>query len=214
MDSYKLGNPKIFHKMAFDQEIDTVDILNVIEITKSIEGWLSEKECKLLFTLARETTGFGAIVEIGSWKGKSTVCLAKGSKAGKNSKIYAIDPHNGSGEIKKMLGSVNTLDEFRRNIKFYSVDDIIIPVIKTSFEAAKSLDQSVELVFVDGAHDYDSVKLDFDLWFPKLNQGGTMAFHDTDTWPGPKKVVEKFMHAGNNFKHVQQIDSITFGVKI
>jgi MMP 1-O-methyltransferase len=201
-------------KILAEQKTDTTDILEAMRIVDFVDGWLTENEGRLLFNLAKEATGVGVIVEIGSWKGKSTICLAKGSKAGKGSKVYAIDPHNGSDEIRKMQGEVNTLDEFRRNITLYNVEDIIIPLIKTSLDAAKNFDQRVELVFVDGAHDYDLVKLDFDLWFPKLNHGGIIAFHDTITWPGPKKVVEEFMHAGNRFRDILQIDSITYGVKI
>src|SRR4051794_41857731 len=60
-----------------------------------IPGWLTDEEGEALYDLARRCRGDGAIVEIGSWKGKSTVCLGLGSQAGASVPIYAIDPHAG-----------------------------------------------------------------------------------------------------------------------
>ena len=39
---------------------------------RHIEGWLGDHEGYLLFRLARDAEGAGAIVEIGSWMGRST----------------------------------------------------------------------------------------------------------------------------------------------
>ena len=47
-----------------------------------VPGWLTDEEGEALFELARSCTGKGVIVEIGSWKGKSTVCLGLGSQSG------------------------------------------------------------------------------------------------------------------------------------
>src|SRR6185312_12113676 len=58
-----------------------------------IPGWLTDEEGEALYELARGCSGSGVIVEIGSWKGKSTVCLGLGSQAGKSVPIYAVDPH-------------------------------------------------------------------------------------------------------------------------
>jgi hypothetical protein len=58
-----------------------------------VPGWLTDEEGEALYELARGCTGKGVIVEIGSWKGKSTICLGRGSQAGASVPIYAIDPH-------------------------------------------------------------------------------------------------------------------------
>lgn len=50
------------------------------------------KGCLLM---QKKTKRNSKILEIGSWKGKSTFCLAKGLK---NGKICAIDPFNADGE--------------------------------------------------------------------------------------------------------------------
>lgn len=191
-----------------------MNIDEIKKLTEKIDGWLSDREGELLYNLAKNCKGKGVIVEIGSWKGKSTVWLAKGSKAGNKVKIYAIDPHTGSSEHKKQYGKIWTFEEFKKNIKNAKVDDIVVPIVKTSEEAAKNFNKPVELIFIDGAHEYDLVKLDFKLWFPKVIDGGIIAFHDTILWKGPKKVVEKFVYKSKKFRNVRFVDSITFGEKV
>ncbi len=188
------------------------------EIQKSVDqvnGWLTYREGKLLYNLAKNCSGKGVIVEIGSWKGKSTIWLAKGSKAGNNVSIYAIDPHLGSTEHKEWYGNVLTFEEFKKNIKDAKVDDIVIPIVKKSEEAANYFDKPVELIFIDGAHEYELVKLDFESWFPKVIDRGTMAFHDSVGyhWSGPRQVVTASLYKSRNFRNIGFVDSITFGQK-
>ncbi len=183
-------------------------------VTKNIQGWLSDTEGILLFKLAKNLNGRGVIVEIGSWKGKSTVWLAKGSKYGKRVKVYAIDPHKGSTEHKNKYGNVWTFPEFMKNIKKARVNDLIVPVIKSSIEAVKNWKKPIELLFIDGAHEEFAVNLDFKLWYPHLINGGIIAFHDTTTHCGPKKVVENKICKSNNFNKVALINSITYARKV
>lgn len=183
------------------------------KLVDSVDGWLTDAEGELLYNLAKNCTGEGVIVEIGSWKGKSTIWLGKGSLKGEKVKVYAIDPHTGSSEHKKAYGKVWTFEEFSHNIKNAQLDDVVIPIVKTSEKAAKNFDDPVEFIFIDGAHEYELVKLDFELWFPKLINGGTMAFHDTMA-PGPKKVVEESLYKSKNFRTVRFTDSITYAEKI
>jgi MoaA/NifB/PqqE/SkfB family radical SAM enzyme len=140
--------------------------------------------------------------------------VRQGFKSRKKIKIYAIDPHTGSSEHKKMYGKVWTFEEFKKNIKNAKIDDIIIPIVKTSEEANKDFDKPIELIFIDGAHEYDLVKLDFQSWFPKVIYGGIMAFHDTVGETGPKKVVEELVYKSNNFRNIKFIDLITLAEKV
>ena len=111
-----------------------------------VEGWLTKDEGRLLHKAAKKCSAKGAIVEIGSWKGKSTIWIAKGSKAGKHARVYAVDPHVGSSEHKKMFGTVATFQDFKRNIKEAQADDIVSPIVKTSKDAAADFVEPIELV--------------------------------------------------------------------
>jgi glycosyltransferase involved in cell wall biosynthesis/predicted O-methyltransferase YrrM len=176
---------------------------NIKRSVGGIEGWLTDDEGKFLYYAARNCTGKGVIVEIGSWKGKSTVFIGKGSESAGKIKIYAIDPH-----------IEGTYEEFKKNIKKAELNNIVIPVVKTSEEAAEDFTEPVEFIFIDGDHEYEKVKQDLELWFPKLINKGIIAFHDTVAWPGPRKVVKKQIYTSRYFKNVGFVDSITFAQKI
>jgi hypothetical protein len=50
---------------------------------------------------------------------------------------------------------------------------------KTSTEAAELLDpHSIDFVYLDARHDYESVKLDLEQWYGKVRAGGIIAGHD------------------------------------
>lgn len=203
-----LGKP--FLKLRESEEIKEIK-----KISESIEGWLNETEGVFLYQLAEQCRGKGVIVEIGSFKGKSTIWLGSGAKKGKKVKVYAIDPHTGSQETISTFGKISTLREFQKNLHRVHIEDIVVPIVATSAEAAVKFTHPVELIFIDGSHEYDDVKLDFKLWFPKVAYGGYMVFHDTlGGYSGPKKVVEEFLFQGNNFRNLKILESITAGQKV
>lgn len=188
------------------------EIEKIKQVVHRVDGWLPDSEGELLYRLAKNCTGKGVIVEIGSWKGKSTIWLGIGSQAGKRVKVYAIDPHNSAGGSAQ--DKIYTFDEFRRNIDDAGISGIVTPLVTTSEEAARTFQEPVELIFVDGAHDYEAVKRDFALWFPKVIDGGYMAFHDTILWDGPRKSVEEDIYRSTRFKDVIFVNSITAGRKV
>ena len=196
-------------------DADKVEIDLVKEIADRADGWLRDAEGEFLYNAAKNCQGKGVIVEIGSWKGKSTIWLAKGSKAGRNAKIYAVDPHTGASWYKKMHGEVWTFEEFKQNIKEANVEDAVVPIVKTSRDAARDWDgKPIELLWVDGEHEYEVAKSDFDLWSPYLVEGGIIAFHDTIGWPGPRKVVRERIYNSHNFANVGFIGSLTYARKV
>ena len=184
------------------------------DILTSVDGWLHPKEAQLLYRLASQCKARGAIVEIGSWKGKSTICLARGSIAGHKTKIHAIDPHTGSPEHSREFGVVWTFDEFRRNIENAGVNEMVTPIVDYSDAAAKKFNEPVELIFIDGLHEYEGVKIDFDGWFPKVVDHGVMAFHDSTCWPGVLKCVSEELFKSRRFRKVRFTRSIVYGEKV
>jgi predicted O-methyltransferase YrrM len=184
------------------------------DVLTSVDGWLNPKEARLLYRLASECRSRGAIVEVGSWKGKSTICLARGSLAGGKAQIHAIDPHTGSPEHSKEMGAVWTFDEFRRNIEKAGVNEMVVPHVDFSDAVAGKFFEPVELIFIDGLHEYEGVKLDFDSWFPKVMEHGIMAFHDTTGWPGVLRLVNEDVFKSRRFRKVRFSKSIVYGEKV
>jgi len=183
------------------------------KLTAGIDGWLSDKEGEFLFNKAKACTGRGVIVEIGSWKGRSTVWLGLGSKEGVKTKVYAIDPHN-AGSDQDFYGKVNTLKEFKENIKKAGLNKVVISVLKDSSNAVKDWNKPIELLFIDGSHKYDIVKKDFLDWSKYLIEGGTIAFHDTILFSGPRNAVNEIILSSKNFREFMLVDSITSATKV
>jgi predicted O-methyltransferase YrrM len=183
-------------------------------LTTEVEGWLTVEEGELLYQLARACTDRGVIVEIGSFKGKSTIWLAKGSLAGAGATVVAIDPHTGSAEHQRGGRPVWTYEEFLANLRRAEVGEVVTPLVATSADAAERLDQPVEMLFIDGDHRYEMVRQDFDLWFPKLLEGGYLLMHDTIRWEGPRRVARESIYRSQCFRRVGFVHSITFGQKV
>jgi predicted O-methyltransferase YrrM len=184
------------------------------KLAGAFEGWLTKKEAALLWMLAKKCSGKGVILEIGSWKGKSTSFLGQGAKGGSGVKVYAVDPHTGTS-THAGSGASSTLSEFKRNIASAEAEDSIVPIVKTSQQAAADFSEPVELCFIDGNHDFESVQQDITLWFPKIINGGFVAFHDSVTplYPGVAEAVDKYVFRSGHFKNISFIDSITFAEK-
>jgi predicted O-methyltransferase YrrM len=178
----------------------------IAAVAAHVEGWLSESQGRALFAAAASTTGRGAIVEIGSWKGRSTIWLAAGAKA-RGRRVHAIDPHANSREDPL----ANTLAEFRRNIESAGLADAVEPLIMPSAEAARLIAGPVELLFIDGDHSYDGARRDAELWLPKLLDGATVMFHDVSTaaYSGPRRVFRRHVCLSSRFDSIRRVGSMT-----
>jgi predicted O-methyltransferase YrrM len=179
-----------------------------------VDGWLSRTEGRLLFRLAKRCRARGAIVEIGSWKGKSTIWLGHGTREGRGQKIHAIDPHCGVIYKDETAEAKPTFADFQRNIAIAGVADMVIPHVDFSESVARTFSEPVEFIFIDGLHDYQSVKNDFETWFPKVMNGGVMAFHDTTGQPGPFKLVTENVFRSRHFRKIGFGASIVYAQKV
>jgi predicted O-methyltransferase YrrM len=165
---------------------------HVKPLIADIPGWLTDEEGEALYELARGCRGKGVIVEIGSWKGKSTVCLGLGSQAGRSVPVYAIDPH-----------ADYRFGDFKTNVERAGITELVHPIPSLSQAAADSFERPIELLFVDGSHEYALVLEDFEKWVPKVIDGGWVAFHDTTWTKGPRKVVGAAIYRSRRFKDVR-----------
>ncbi|HEE9034869.1 TPA: class I SAM-dependent methyltransferase [Bacillus cereus] len=181
-------------------------IYELLAIIENIEGWLSTYEQLALLHLPSLVDNLpGGIVEIGSYKGKSTVALALGSSILSTQKrpIYAIDPF-----------IVPPFKFFQENIKKQKLEHMIIPIKKHSEEAYNDCPKHIAAIFIDGDHEYSSVKQDITLYAPKVVKNGLLAFHDySDYWPGVYKAVEELCN-NNNFEYIAIYDSLLIIRKI
>lgn len=206
---------------------NTKEMKHIQTATDPIQGWASKGELAALFDAAKACTGRGVIVEIGSWKGKSTIALGLGSAAGARAPVFAIDPHTGSPDhlAKRPGEKIWTFDEFKKNIRAAGLHDLVTPVLDTAERVAPDWKRPIELLHLDvNYHAYEPGKEDFLAWSKLVMDGGTIALHNTypslrvilqegqpfHGWPGPRKVLRKFVFGKRGWKRLCIVDSTTF----
>jgi hypothetical protein len=133
-------------------------------------------------------------VEVGSWKGSSTVYMAvEIANSGKLIQFDAVDTWGGDAETGGSDASNPDwlYDEFRKNIA--PVLSYVNPIRMASVDASKTYkNKSLDLVYIDANHTYDYVKQDILSWLPKIKEGGIIAGHDYATdWDGVVKAVNE-----------------------
>lgn len=133
-------------------------------------------------------------VEVGCWKGKSVCFLAvEAINSGKKIKIDCVDTWDyvpTSSEIKEPMFN-NLYEIFLENVK--PIADNINIIKSISWDAASLYeDESLDFVFIDAGHDYESVKKDISSWYPKIKKQGIIAGHDYHYNVGVYPAVNEF----------------------
>jgi hypothetical protein len=186
---------------------------------KDIEGWLTEREAMGLYHFASLLPPGSTVVEIGSWKGKSTYCLARGLRHGR---IEAIDPFDASGEpgsceiYQKEKGQEPLIDQFRNKMGGLKVLDKI-RIRHGSSRQFVGQSGAIDLLFIDGDHSQEACLFDFENYSPALRTGGYLAFHDFDPDRkdlGPTWVIENRVIPSGKYKFINLIDSLWVCQKI
>lgn len=145
-----------------------------LPLIMSIEGMLSEDEAAILCRLASEATGL--IVEIGGYRGRSTVALALGSRAGAGQPVYAIDPHEEFTEPGGFhFGRIDAVEQ-TRNLLNAGVADLVRR-IELPAEMVGFLPGAIGLLWIDG--DHEQALRDYRQFAGQLALSAVVVFHDS-----------------------------------
>ena len=176
------------------------------------------KERAGLFYIASKLNNPKTIVEIGSWVGVSTCYIAAGLASNSKAHIFGVDTFKGTTinevasvawnkSVSNMGGT--TLNRFIENVKLTGFEKKISPIVSESHIAAKKWKNEIDFLFIDGDHFYESVKKDFDAWFPYLSSDGVLAFHDYDEkHPEVVKFVDEVKDIHLSELNIKMFDSI------
>jgi len=171
----------------------TPEVAAAVEAANKVSGYMAYEELAYLAERAKDAK---CIVELGSWKGRSTKAMAMATKG----KIYAVDSWRGTpnGDATGVEADAKGRDA----IKGEFFDNVAIPhrevVVPTDCEhafagtALKSIAGEVDFAFVDGDHSYESVKRDILTCLDLMAPGGILSGHDMNE-PGVQRAVEELL---------------------
>lgn len=99
---------------------------SVLQSVASVEGHLSDCEIRCLLLLGSVPTSRGVVLEIGSFRGRSTIILAKAAALAGEARIVAVDPLTlPANSDPGLLGHTDGWNEFQANLKSAGVESLV-----------------------------------------------------------------------------------------
>ena len=197
--------------MTIPRDFESV-LIRAWEATNKVPGHLQKNEALFLGILAACVPAAGTIVEIGSFKGRSTVMLATVASHYGSGPVVAIDPHNSPILLDHSSGTEATsYQEFLHSIQTNNLSEHVEPHVAYSSEVAKSWKRPIRILWIDGDHSLEGVKADVAGFLPFLVPNGVIAFHDTlNAFAGPIQVFANEILASDRFGPAGFVHSIAW----
>jgi len=154
---------------------------------------------EILYSLARNLKP-ETVVEIGSFIGYSSICLAQAieDNAEEKGRVYAIDnflPHINNPNLP--MDIENTFELAQSNAKKAGLENRIEFVKGFSSDVAEELlsrIDTIDILMIDGDHTYKGVLEDYNNYHPKVRKGGIIILHDIFPrkcgWWGPRIILD------------------------
>ena len=188
-----------------------------------VKGFLADAEATALYEAAASVSGLGPVLEIGSYCGKSTICLGLACQQ-QNSLLFAVDHHRGSEEHQPGElyhdpelydageKSFDSFREFRRNIGRAGLEESVVPIVAGSAQTARYWQTPLAMVFIDGGHSLEAALTDYRCWAGHLLRGGILAIHDIFPDPemggqAPYTIYRMALESGL-FELIEQVETL------
>jgi predicted O-methyltransferase YrrM len=188
------------------------DLASVMRSVADVQGWMSPGQASTLFDSAAGCPKDGTILEIGSFRGRSTIVLA--SAAAPDVRLIAVDPHAGNDRGPQELGgfadeAADDHDVFNANLTAAGVSDRIEHLRMFSDAALHEVEGDVDVLYIDGAHRYAPALADIREWGDRVSDGGTMLIHDSFSSVGVTSAILRQLVVGSRFRYVGRSRSMT-----
>ena len=184
---------------------------NIDDTKVDMQGWGSDHPI-LPWTI--ENLKPNLIIEVGSWKGRSAINMAKKMESlNIDGEILCIDTWLGSPEhwlgkehedlydsLKITNGRPNLYDTFLNNVIANNCEKYITPFPLTSeaaFFVLQKLSIKSKMIYIDAGHEYESVSRDIEMYWQLLEDGGVMILDDYIGWNGLTKAINEFALKNN-----------------
>jgi len=185
------------------------DFAAALAAVRGVDGWLTDAQARTLWDTAGAVSAAGQVVEIGSYRGRSTVVLARATEA----RVVAIDPHAGNDRgPQQIAGYANEAESdhhaFLTNLERAGVRDRVRHVRRFSADAQAEVDGPIDLLYVDGAHRYRPARDDIRDWGARVAPGGTMLIHDGFSSVGVTLATLRLLVPSRRFRYLGRTGSL------
>ena len=169
---------------------------------QEIDGLISEYDAETLYEAAKRLPQKAIIVEVGTFKAKSTICMALGlaKNHNNNAKIYSFD--------------ILHDPEATQNIKKAGVTKYIT-LIQSKSPPPKSKwnkNTTIDLLYIDGNHEAPYPENDLKYWLPRLKYGGKLIMDDLRC-KGVKQAFEKCVVGDNQYIRAKVNEDLAIATK-
>lgn len=173
---------------------------------ESIHGLIHPREGMLLYVLARRAAQLGDVIEIGAYLGRSTWYIARALEDARSPhRVISIDPHLVEGQHESYT------DTLRR----HGLADRVDTRVGYSHDVVGSIERPVGMLWIDGDHEYEAARRDFDDWFPLLVSGGWFAMHDAvGNWGGTARLARELLVQRRDLDDVGIVWLTLFGRRV
>lgn len=184
----------------------------VLAVVDDVDGWMSPDQAARLYAAAAATHPGDQIVEIGSFRGRSTIVLASAAPDGVA--IVAIDPHAGNDRGPEEISGFETEsagdhEVFNANLAAAGVAHRVCHIREFSDRAHGAVSGSIAVLYVDGAHRYAPARSDIRRWGARVEPGGTMLIHDSFSSVGVTLAIGRELLFGRRFRYIGRSRSLT-----
>jgi predicted O-methyltransferase YrrM len=184
---------------------------DLTEALAGVEGWFSPEQVARVSSLAAAAPAGGRIVEIGSFRGRSMIAIARSAPAGVE--LVAIDPHAGNDRgPQEIEGFEEEAAEdnvvFNANLQRAGVADRVRHVRKFSHDAHHDVEGEIDVLHIDGAHRFKPASEDIKAWGTRVRPGGAMLIHDSFSSIGVTLAIAATLMFSGRWRYVGRSRSL------
>jgi glycosyltransferase involved in cell wall biosynthesis/predicted O-methyltransferase YrrM len=171
-------------------DVKPVSYTTIQSAVEALDGFMVPGQEEYLFNKVKSLPNDAVVIEIGSYKGRSTVAMSYACIA-THRKIYCIDTWDGNDTD---FSDRNFFDIWQENVAKNGLSQYVVPLRGYSHQILSQWEEltggkAIDFIFIDGSHQFLDVLKDYELSLPLVKEDGWIAFHDVvPTWPGSERV--------------------------